>query len=194
MILLIDNYDSFTYIIRQYLIELGQEVVVWKHDAYPLNAINGAIDDLNPTKIVLSPGPGAPVDAGMSLAVIDRYHASLPMLGVCLGHQCLGQYFGGTISRAPTIKHGKTSAISHDGSTLFANIPSPFQVTRYHSLIISPDSIPAVFRQTAWVDEGAVRICMAIEHTRFPLFGVQFHPESYLSEHGYQLFENFLSV
>ncbi|MDI9347751.1 MAG: aminodeoxychorismate/anthranilate synthase component II [Methylacidiphilales bacterium] len=190
MILMIDNYDSFTYILVQYFEELGEEVLVWKHDEHPASHI----DTINPTRIIISPGPGGPLDAGISLEAIKLYHTTIPILGVCLGHQCLGYFFGSTICHAPTIMHGKTSTIAHDSSSLFLDTPSSFIVTRYHSLVIAQNTIPECIKQTAWTFDGDNKVCMAIAHKEYPLFGVQFHPESFLSEHGKQILNNFLTV
>lgn len=184
MLLLIDNYDSFTYNLVQYFQLLGQEVVVCTHDAVTIKQIKA----MKPRYLVISPGPKAPEDAGISLAAIKEFHRTLPILGVCLGHQCLAQAFGGTISSAPEIIHGGTSLIIHHYQGLFKNIPNYFTATRYHSLAVECASLPKCFSIDAWADETI----MAISHREYPLFGLQFHPEAILSEHGISLLENFL--
>lgn len=184
MLLLIDNYDSFTYNLVQYFQCLHQTVQVFKNDAVTLEEI----DTLNPTYIVISPGPRDPQSAGISLALIKQFHQRIPMLGICLGHQCLAQAFGGKIIQAPEIMHGKTSRIKHDNQGLFTDIPNHFQATRYHSLAVDPPALPACFRIDAWADDTI----MAISHRQYPLFGLQFHPESILSEYGMQLLSNFI--
>lgn len=184
MLLLIDNYDSFTYNLVQYFEILGQNVLVRAHDAITLNQIK----EISPHYLVLSPGPKAPEQAGISLAVIQEFHRTIPMLGVCLGHQCLAQAFGGTIISASEIMHGQTSTIVHNGQGIFKNIPNYFTATRYHSLAVDSRSLPPCLRIDAWVNETI----MAISHRKYPLFGLQFHPEAILSEHGLSLLENFL--
>ena len=184
MLLLIDNYDSFTYNLVQYFQMLGQEVLVHPHDAITLSQIK----ELNPDYLVISPGPKAPEDAGISLAVIQEFYQVIPILGVCLGHQCLAQAFGGTIISAPEIIHGGTSTILHHYHGLFKNIPNFFNATRYHSLAVEVNSLPPCFSIDAWANETI----MAISHRQHPLFGLQFHPEAILSEHGLSLLENFL--
>ncbi len=186
MILLIDNYDSFTFNLYQYLGELGQELRVVRNDE--LSA--GEALALEPERIVISPGPGTPDQAGISLEVVRRAaEAGLPLLGVCLGHQALGQAFGGRIARAPKLMHGKTSPIHHDGRTLFAGLPEPFEATRYHSLIVTRESVPACLEVSAWTEDGLV---MGLRHKERPLEGVQFHPESILTDAGKALLRNFL--
>lgn len=185
MILLIDNYDSFTWNLYQYFCELGAEVQVWRNDALTL----AHIDALNPQKIVISPGPCTPDDAGISLAVIRHYAGRIPMLGVCLGHQAMAQAFGATVVRAAKVMHGKTSPITHNGQGVFRGLPSPLTVTRYHSLIVDPATLPECFEITAWSETQEI---MGIRHREWDLEGVQFHPESILSEHGHALLENFL--
>lgn len=186
MILVIDNYDSFTYNLVQYLGELGADVEVRRNDQTTLEEIEA----LAPTHIVISPGPGTPDDGGISNAVIERFHQRVPILGVCLGHQCMGHVFGGSVSRAPRLMHGKTSAIYHDGTGLFAGIKNPFTATRYHSLIVQ-EPLPAGLIVSAFTDEGEV---MGLRHRDFPTFGVQFHPESILTESGKKLLRNFLET
>lgn len=185
MILLIDNYDSFTWNLYQYFCELGAEVQVRRNDVLTL----ARIDALNPQKIVISPGPCTPDDAGISLAVIRHYAGRIPMLGVCLGHQAMAQAFGATVVRAAKVMHGKTSPITHNGQGVFRGLPSPLTVTRYHSLIVDPATLPECFEITAWSETQEI---MGIRHREWDLEGVQFHPESILSEHGHALLENFL--
>jgi anthranilate synthase/phosphoribosyltransferase len=186
MILMIDNYDSFTYNLVQYLGELGYDIVVHRNDQITLEEI----ERLNPSHIVISPGPGDPDDAGISLVVIERFHQTIPILGVCLGHQAIGQAFGGKIIRAENLMHGKTSLIEHDGQGVFANIPSLFTATRYHSLIVD-EELPDCLVVTARTPEGEM---MGLRHKVYPTIGVQFHPESILTEHGHQLLQNFLEL
>ncbi|EIV1966731.1 aminodeoxychorismate synthase component 2 [Salmonella enterica subsp. enterica serovar Mgulani] len=185
MILLIDNYDSFTWNLYQYFCELGTEVQVRRNDALTL----AHIDALNPQKIVISPGPCTPNDAGISLAVIRHYAGRIPMLGVCLGHQAMAQAFGASVVRAAKVMHGKTSPVTHNGQGVFRGLPSPLTVTRYHSLIVDPATLPECFEITAWSETQEI---MGIRHREWDLEGVQFHPESILSEQGYALLENFL--
>ncbi|ECJ2543723.1 aminodeoxychorismate synthase component 2 [Salmonella enterica subsp. arizonae] len=185
MILLIDNYDSFTWNLYQYFCELGAEVQVRRNDALTL----AHIDALNPQKIVISPGPCTPNDAGISLAVIRHYAGRIPMLGVCLGHQAMAQAFGATVVRAAKVMHGKTSSITHNGQGVFRGLPNPLTVTRYHSLIVDPATLPECFEITAWSETQEI---MGIRHREWDLEGVQFHPESILSEQGHALLENFL--
>ena len=184
MILVIDNYDSFTFNLVQYLGELGAELRVARNDALTLDEI----ERMQPSHIVISPGPGGPAEAGISCAVIERFHPRVPMLGVCLGQQCMGAVFGGTVARAPRQMHGKTSPVYHDGSSLFEGVPSPFEATRYHSLIVK-EPLPDMLAVTAFTCEGEL---MGLRHKRFPMFGVQFHPESILTKPGKQLLGNFL--
>ncbi|EAX5084611.1 TPA: aminodeoxychorismate synthase component 2 [Salmonella enterica subsp. arizonae serovar 13,22:z4,z23:-] len=185
MILLIDNYDSFTWNLYQYFCELGAEVQVRRNDALTL----AHIDALNPQKIVISPGPCTPNDAGISLAVIRHYAGRIPMLGVCLGHQAMAQAFGATVVRAAKVMHGKTSPITHNGQGVFRGLPNPLTVTRYHSLIVDPATLPECFEITAWSETQEI---MGIRYREWDLEGVQFHPESILSEQGHALLENFL--
>ncbi|MCA1922301.1 aminodeoxychorismate synthase component 2, partial [Buttiauxella noackiae] len=184
--LLIDNYDSFTWNLYQYFCELGAEVVVKRNDELTLSDITA----LEPEKLVISPGPCTPDEAGISLAVIQHFAGKLPILGVCLGHQAIAQAFGATIVRAQKVMHGKTSAIMHNNSGVFTGLNNPLTVTRYHSLVIDPLSLPDCFELTAWTDKQEI---MGIRHRDFDLEGVQFHPESILSEQGHQLLANFLN-
>jgi para-aminobenzoate synthetase component 2 len=186
MILLIDNYDSFTWNLYQYFCELGADVQVKRNDELTLSQI----DALQPQKIVISPGPCTPDDAGISLEVIRHYAGRLPILGVCLGHQAMAQAFGATIVRAEKVMHGKTSPIHHTGQGVFQGLTNPLTVTRYHSLVIDPATLPDCFEVTAWSETQEI---MGIRHTTWDLEGVQFHPESILSEQGHQLLANFLN-
>ena len=186
-VVVIDNYDSFVYNLVQYLGELGAEPEVYRHDEIDLAGLAA----LNPDGLVISPGPGRPEDAGISSAAIKSLgEAGIPVLGVCLGHQCIGALYGGSIERAPRVMHGKTSEIIHDGTGVFAGIPSPFVATRYHSLVVERDSVPDVLRITAETEDGLV---MGLRHVEFPIEGVQFHPEAILTESGRPLIANFLS-
>jgi anthranilate synthase component 2 len=185
MLLMIDNYDSFTYNLVQYLGELGAEVRVVRNDAIGVDEIAA----LAPEKIVISPGPCTPTEAGISVPLIQRFAGAIPILGVCLGHQSIGQAFGGRVVRARHVMHGKLSPVSHDGSGVFAGLPSPFQATRYHSLAIEADTLPAALAVTATTDDGEI---MGVRHRELPVFGVQFHPEAILTEHGKRLLANFL--
>lgn len=185
MILLIDNYDSFTYNLYQYLCELGAEVTVKRNDTISL----GEVKELEPQGIIVSPGPGGPGDAGISTNVIRDFGARIPILGVCLGHQCIGQAYGGTVARAGEIMHGKSSSIHHDNKGIFSNLPNPFEAIRYHSLIVVPDSIPDSLEVSAWTENGIV---MGLRHKEHPVEGVQFHPESILTQGGKDLLSNWL--
>jgi anthranilate synthase/aminodeoxychorismate synthase-like glutamine amidotransferase len=187
MILVIDNYDSFTYNLVQYLGELGATLQVARNDALDVDAVAR----LAPERIVISPGPGNPDHAGVSLEVIRRLGATTPILGVCLGHQAIGQAFGATVARARTQMHGKTSDIHHDGRGVFAGLSNPFVATRYHSLVVLPDTVPADLEVTARAEDGEV---MGLRHRRYPVEGVQFHPESILTVEGKRLLANFLGV
>jgi len=187
MILVIDNYDSFTYNLVQYLGELGAELRVARNDAVSLEEIT----DLAPERIVISPGPGTPDDAGISLALIRAFSATFPILGVCLGHQAIGQAFGGRVSRARRQMHGKTSEISHDGKGVFHGLPSSFPATRYHSLAVLDEGFPAELEISARAEDGEI---MGLRHRRYPVEGVQFHPESILTDQGKALLRNFLSL
>jgi anthranilate synthase/aminodeoxychorismate synthase-like glutamine amidotransferase len=186
MLLVIDNYDSFTYNLVQYLGELGQEVRVVRNDEIAAADIAG----LAPSTIVISPGPCTPNEAGISLEVIQTYAGKIPILGVCLGHQAIGQAFGGKIVRAARVMHGKTSQISHDGRGMFTGLPNPFQATRYHSLLIERASVPDALEVTATSPDGEI---MAVRHKSLPIEGVQFHPESFLTTSGKDLLRNFLA-
>jgi anthranilate synthase component 2 len=185
MLLMIDNYDSFTYNLVQYFGELGEEVRVLRNDAIDLAGITA----LAPARIVISPGPCTPNEAGISVALIRAFAGKLPILGVCLGHQAIGQAFGGRIVHAGRVMHGKTSAIRHASQGVFAGLPSPFLATRYHSLVIERASVPDCLEITAESDDGEI---MGVQHRQFALEGVQFHPESILTEHGHALLKNFL--
>jgi len=187
VVLMIDNYDSFTYNLVQYLGELGKEVQVYRNDQITCDEIG----KMDPEHIIISPGPCSPNEAGISLEVIKRFAGVIPILGVCLGHQAIGQAFGGKVVRAKRLMHGKTSPIHHhDGGSLFHEIPSPFTATRYHSLIVERESLPDCFELTAWTEEGEV---MGIRHRQYAVEGVQFHPESILTEHGHKILQNFLT-
>ena len=185
MIAVIDNYDSFTYNLVQYLGELGCEVLVFRNDAIT----PAELEALAPSHIVISPGPGTPAEAGISTGLIRSLGPRLPLLGVCLGHQCIGAAFGGQVVPAPRLMHGKTSAIQHNGEGLFAGLPNPFRATRYHSLMVA-EPLPAELQATAYADSGEL---MALRHRDYPIFGVQFHPESILTVGGKQLLQNFLA-
>jgi anthranilate synthase/aminodeoxychorismate synthase-like glutamine amidotransferase len=185
MILLIDNYDSFTYNLYHYLGELGADVKVFRNDKITL----AAIEAMKPEKIVISPGPCTPKEAGISCDVVTRFGEQTPLLGVCLGHQCIGAAFGGEITRAPSIMHGKLSEVIHDGQTIFRDLKNPFAGMRYHSLVINPQSLPPALHVSARTADG---IIMSVRHRKFPIEGVQFHPESILTEEGKRLLKNFL--
>jgi len=185
-VLVIDNYDSFVYNLVQYLGELGAEPLVHRSDELTLDQIVA----LDPDAVLVSPGPGRPEDAGLSNAVIEHFAGRRPVLGVCLGHQCLGQVYGAEVVRARDVMHGKTSLIRHDGSGVFAGLPDPFEATRYHSLIVERNSVPDVLEVTAWTDDGVV---MGLRHRVHAVEGVQFHPESILTASGHDLLRNFLA-
>jgi len=187
MLLMIDNYDSFTYNIVQYFGQLGEEVQVHRNDKITLEGIEA----LQPARIVISPGPCSPEEAGISVAAIKHFAGTIPILGVCLGHQSIGAAFGGKVVRSSSLMHGKTSPIHHDGKELFENLPNPFQATRYHSLIVERPTLPECLEVTAWVDNGEI---MGLRHTTLPIWGVQFHPESILTESGMALLANFLRI
>lgn len=187
MLLMIDNYDSFTYNLVQYLGELGQDVRVYRNDK--LGIVD--IEKLAPDHIVISPGPCTPNEAGISIETIRHFAGKIPILGVCLGHQSIGAAFGGNVIRAPYLMHGKTSLIHHDGKTIFTGLPNPFEATRYHSLIVERSSIPSCFEISAWTDDN---IIMGLRHKNFAVEGVQFHPESILTGAGKDLLRNFISL
>lgn len=187
MLLMIDNYDSFTFNIVQYLAQLGEEVRVVRNDEIGVAEIAA----LKPDRIVVSPGPCSPEEAGISMAAIREYAGTIPLLGVCLGHQSLGAAFGGRVVRSASLMHGKTSPIHHDGTELFAGLPNPFNATRYHSLVVERSSLPACLEVTAWVENGEI---MGMRHRDLPVWGVQFHPESILTEGGMRLLDNFLKL
>ncbi|HEY7872395.1 MAG TPA: aminodeoxychorismate/anthranilate synthase component II [Rudaea sp.] len=190
MILMIDNYDSFTFNLVQYLGELGEDVRVARNDALSVADVR----KLAPDRIVISPGPGTPDQAGVTLALIEKLGGEIPILGVCLGHQSIGQAFGGRVIRAPQIMHGKTSPIHHDSRGVFAGLSNPFTATRYHSLVVEKSSLPACLEVTAWTQnaDGGIDEIMGLRHRTLPIEGVQFHPESILTEHGHDLLRNFL--
>ena len=189
-VLMIDNYDSFTYNLVQYLQELGAEVLVHRNDQISIEDIEA----LNPDRLMISPGPCTPNEAGISIAAIQHFAGKLPILGVCLGHQSIGQAFGGQVVRARQVMHGKTSPIYHSGVGIFRNLPSPYTATRYHSLVVERSSLPECLEMTAWTqtEDGEVDEIMGMRHKTLPIEGVQYHPESILSEHGHALLENFL--
>lgn len=187
-ILMVDNYDSFTYNLVQYLGELGAAVTVWRNDRFDLKDV----EDLHPDGIVVSPGPCTPKEAGLSVPLIQKYAPRYPILGVCLGHQSIGEAFGATVRRHKVIVHGKTSPIAHDGSGVFAGLPTPLQATRYHSLVV--EELPEELEVNAWYDEAGGRVVMGLRHRCYPTHGVQFHPESVLTEGGRQMLENFLQM
>jgi anthranilate synthase/aminodeoxychorismate synthase-like glutamine amidotransferase len=187
MIVVIDNYDSFTFNLVQYLGELGQELEVYRNDVITVDGIAGR----HPERIVISPGPGRPEDAGIIVDVVRRLAPSIPILGVCLGHQAIGAAFGGRVVPAPEIMHGKTSDIHHDGRTIFQNLANPFRATRYHSLVVSPEGLPGCLEVSARTSDGVI---MGLRHREFPLEGVQFHPESILTDAGKDLLSNFLTA
>jgi para-aminobenzoate synthetase component II len=186
MIIVIDNYDSFTYNLVQYLQEMGHEVEVYRNDAITISGLS----EKRPSQLVISPGPGDPNSAGISIAAIKHFAGKIPVLGVCLGHQSLGQAYGGKVIRAARLMHGKTSPILHDGKTLFAGLPKPFNATRYHSLLVERQSLPSSLEVSAWTEEGEI---MGLRHKTIPsLEGVQFHPESIMTEEGKKLLANFM--
>ncbi len=187
MLLMIDNYDSFTYNLVQYFGELGQDLKVYRNNKITI----AEIEKMKPDRIVVSPGPCTPREAGISIEVIRHFTGRIPVLGVCLGHQAIGDAFGGDVIRAPYLMHGKTSMIHHDGKTIFAGLPNPFEATRYHSLIIKRETMPSVLEVTAWTDDGIV---MGVRHKQHKLEGVQFHPESILTGAGKDLLRNFLKL
>ena len=182
---MIDNYDSFTYNLVQYLGEMGQELIVKRNDEITIEDI----EQWQPQYIMISPGPCSPNEAGMSLQIIKHFAKDFPIFGVCLGHQAIGQAFGGDVVQAERLMHGKTSPVFHDGKTIFENMPNPFQATRYHSLIIKKETLPSCFEISAWTEEGEI---MAIRHKEYPVEGVQFHPESIMTEKGKELIGQFI--
>jgi anthranilate synthase component 2 len=186
-VLLLDNYDSFTYNLYQYLAELGAHVIVKRNDEIEVDDVR----ELNIDRIVISPGPCTPAEAGISVPIIRELCVEYPILGVCLGHQSIGAAFGGRVIRAPQLRHGKTSPITHHGEGIFLGLPSPFTATRYHSLIVEAESLPSVLEATAWSDDGLI---MGLRHRTLPVEGVQFHPESIMTEHGKALLGNFLRI
>ncbi|KGI76907.1 anthranilate synthase component II [Oleiagrimonas soli] len=192
MLLMIDNYDSFTWNLVQYLGELGQPVKVVRNDALDVDGIRA----LKPSHIMISPGPGTPDDAGVSLAAIEQLGAEIPIFGVCLGHQSIGQIYGGKVVRAKQIMHGKTSPVRHRGQGVFAGLPDPLEATRYHSLVVAPDAVPDCLEITAWTEnpDGSLDEIMGLRHKTLPVEGVQFHPESILTHHGHDLLRNFLGL
>ena len=185
-VLVIDNYDSFTYNLVQYLGELGASPVVWRNDRFALEDVEA----LDPERIMISPGPCTPLEAGLSLPLIGRYAPRYPILGVCLGHQAIGMAFGGKVVPAPIVMHGKVSEIHHDGTGVFRGLPNPFPATRYHSLVV--EEVPQDLLVNAWVEEAGGRTVMGFRHRHYPTHGVQFHPESYLTEAGRIILKNFL--
>jgi anthranilate synthase/aminodeoxychorismate synthase-like glutamine amidotransferase len=185
MILVIDNYDSFTYNIVQELGELGAEICVQRNDQTSFEAIRA----LNPSHIIISPGPGFPKDAGLSNQIIAEFGATTPLLGVCLGHQCIGEVYGGTVVHAPSLMHGKTSPVHHKGDALFTGVPNPFIATRYHSLVVREADLPECLEVTAFTESGEI---MGLRHKEYPVVGVQFHPESILTDFGMRILQNFL--
>jgi anthranilate synthase component 2 len=187
MLLLIDNYDSFTYNLFQYLSELGEEVVVLRNDKTTIEEI----ERMKPERLVISPGPSTPMNAGISNEVIKHFGAILPVLGVCLGHQCIGYSYGATIGQAKAIMHGKSSLIYHNSQGVLAGLPHPFPAIRYHSLVVKRDGLPDCFEVTAWTDDGEI---MGLRHKQYPLEGVQFHPESFMTQVGKDLLRNFLKL
>ncbi len=185
MLVMIDNYDSFTYNLVQYLGELGEEVKTFRNDEISVAEVQA----LKPDRIMISPGPCTPNEAGISLDIIDHFKGKLPLMGVCLGHQSIGQAFGGKVVRAKQIMHGKTSRLEHTNAGVFAGLENPFTVTRYHSLVVQRESLPDCFEITAWTDDGEI---MGLKHKELAIEGVQFHPESIMTEHGHALLKNFL--
>ena len=192
MLLMIDNYDSFTYNLVQYFGELGEEILVYRNDKISIQEI----EDLSPERIVVSPGPCTPNEAGISLELIEHFKGKLPLLGVCLGHQSIGQAFGGRIVHAKKIMHGKTSEIYHNNSDVFAGLDNPFTATRYRSLVIEQETLPDCLEVTAWTqtEEGEVDEIMGVRHKEYTISGVQFHPESILTSYGHELLKNFLNI
>lgn len=186
MILVIDNYDSFTYNLVQFVGELGGDITVYRNDRISIEEIS----NLTPDHIILSPGPGRPEDAGICIQIIQTFGKSIPLLGVCLGHQAIGYAFGGKVVSAPEILHGKTSMIHHDGRTIFRQVLDPFRATRYHSLVVEPESLPESLEVSAWTKN---KVIMGLRHRKYPIEGVQFHPESFLTDNGKKILKNFLN-
>ena len=189
-VLVIDNYDSFTYNLVQYLGELGASPVVHRNDAITLVEVAS----MSPLGVVISPGPCTPAEAGISTDLVRELGPSTPILGVCLGHQCIGEAYGGRVVRAPRVMHGKLSRIDHDGSGVFAGLPNPLTATRYHSLVVEAESVPSALEVTAWTDDDGARVVMGMQHREHPVAGVQFHPESILTDAGHELLRNFLDL
>jgi anthranilate synthase/aminodeoxychorismate synthase-like glutamine amidotransferase len=187
MLLMLDNYDSFTYNLVQYLGELGEDLKVFRNDKISI----AEIENMSPDRIVISPGPCTPREAGISVETIRHFAGRIPILGVCLGHQSIGEAFGGEVIRAPYLMHGKTSMVHHDGKTIFDGLPNPFEATRYHSLIVKRDTLPSVLEVSAWTEDG---IIMGLRHRQYNVEGVQFHPESILTTVGKDLLRNFLRL
>jgi anthranilate synthase/aminodeoxychorismate synthase-like glutamine amidotransferase len=187
MLLMIDNYDSFTYNLYQYFCELGEEVSVFRNNKITIPEI----ERLKPSRIVVSPGPSTPQQAGISIDVIKHFGATTPLLGVCLGHQCIGAAYGGVVSQATQIMHGKSSLISHQNKGVFAGLPVPFSAIRYHSLCVQCDTLPDCLEVTAWTDDGTI---MGLRHRQYPVEGIQFHPESFMTQYGKEILKNFLQV
>jgi anthranilate synthase component II len=187
MLLMIDNYDSFTYNLVQYLGELGEDLKVFRNDKISI----AEIENMSPDRIVISPGPCTPREAGISVETIRHFAGRIPILGVCLGHQSIGEAFGGEVIRAPYLMHGKTSMVHHDGKTIFEGLPNPFEATRYHSLIVKRDTLPSVLEVSAWTEDG---IIMGLRHRQYVVEGLQFHPESILTTVGKDLLRNFLRL
>ncbi len=187
MILMIDNYDSFTYNLVQYLGKLGEELIVKRNDEITIREI----EEINPDFLMISPGPCSPNEAGISMSAIEHFAGKIPIFGVCLGHQSIAQVFGGEVVRAQRLMHGKTSQIFHDGKTIFSDVPNPFTATRYHSLIVKKETLPSCFEISAWTEDDEI---MAIRHKTLPIEGVQFHPESIMTSHGLELLRNFIQI
>jgi anthranilate synthase component 2 len=189
-LLVIDNYDSFTYNLVQYLGELGESPVVRRNDAISIAEVAA----MDPLGVVISPGPCTPAEAGISTDLVRELGPTTPVLGVCLGHQCIGEAYGGRVVRAPRVMHGKLSAIEHNGAGLFAGLPNPLMATRYHSLVVEEGSIPSGLEVTAWTDDSGARVVMGLRHLEHPVVGVQFHPESIMTDAGHELLRNFLGI
>ena len=191
MVFVLDNYDSFTYNLVQYLGEMGCKIIVRRNDEVKVSDVEA----LQPEKILISPGPCTPREAGISVELIRHFAGKVPIMGVCLGHQAIGEAFGGKVVRAKKLMHGKTSAIEHDGGSVFRGLPTPLTATRYHSLVVSPKNLPPELEISAYaIDDGNERVIMGLRHRKYPVEGVQFHPESVLTEHGKQMLRNFLTL